>query len=349
MKEFFKPFLITTGILLGLWVGLQAVPYIAPFLISLGVAALMEPAVSALHRKGVSRTVGAGILTAMVLFVAGGLIGICAVSSVHLVSSYAHKAPGLLAELHAAADGLQQQIFTLLRSAPDGLEQDLITAAEGLSEQLWELPTLISKKALDGVTALAKQSSDWFLFVCTALIGIYFFSAYFSDIRSFVARQLPQDLKQKLRLIRSVTIGAAAGYLKVQCILSGITFLILLAAFSVMGIHDKFTAALVIALVDALPILGSGAVLLPWAMIAMSTGSPSRAISLVLVYGVLLVTHNLLQTKLMGSHLGLHPVAALVSLYVGWKLGGILGMLLLPVVCVLITNLNRAGIIHLYQ
>jgi len=349
MKGFFRFVFIAAGLLLCLWVGLHIIPYIAPFLISFGAAAVMEPAVSALQRRGVARSMGAGIMTAMVLFLVGGLISCCAIGGAHLVSSYARKTPELLSALKDAALTLQQKFFLLLRSAPEGLEQDLVTAAENISGQLSQLPTLISQKALDGMTAVAKQSSGWVLFLCTALIGIYFFSAYYQDIHCFILRQLPEDTKQKLRLIRSVIGGAVTGYLKVQCIISGVTFLILLAAFAMMNIDDMFTAALIIAIVDALPILGSGAILIPWAVITLALGNFPQAVGLMLVYGVLLIAHNLLQTKLMGSHLGLHPVTALMSLYIGWKLGGIPGMLLLPVVCVLLTSLNTAGIIHLYQ
>ncbi len=349
MKKFFRFILTAAAVVLGIRVGGQLLPFAAPFLVSLGAAAIIEPAVAALHSRGVPRSIGAGLMTTMLLVLTAGLIGGCAVGGVHLVSSYAQKTPELLAILRDAADSVEQKFFLVLQSAPDGLEQELILAAEGVSRRLSELPVRISEKALEGVAAAAKQSSDWLLFLCTSLVGIYFFSAYYRDIRSFVVRQLSENARHKLHLVRSVTADAAAGYLKVQCMLSGVTFLILLGAFRLMGIDDGFTAALVIAIVDALPILGSGAVLIPWALLSLAVGSVPQAVGLAVVYAVLLVTHNLLQTKLMGSHLGLHPVTALVSLYVGWKLWGIAGMLLLPIVCVLVSALNDAGVLHLYQ
>lgn len=349
MREYLRPLVILAGSLLGLWAGLALTKYIAPFLISMGAALLAEPAVSALRRRGVPRGVGAGITTAMVLLVTAGALGCCALGCSRLVSSYARRAPELLAAMEDMGGNLRARFLHLLRDAPEGLARDLMQAADTVSAQLEQVPAAISQKALESVTGLAKQSSDWLLFVCTAIIGIYFFSACWPELRAFAARQLPGHMKQKLRLVWSVLTGAAAGYLKVQCILSGVTFLILLGAFRFMDIPDGASTAAVIAIVDALPVLGSGAVLLPWAAIALALGRVPRAVGLVLVYGVLLLTHNLLQTKLMGDHLGLHPVTALVSLYAGWKLWGFGGMLLLPVACVLITSLNRAGVIHLYK
>lgn len=337
-----------TGLALFL-LGKALLPLVAPFLLSLAAAAVLEPAVRALERRGVRRSLSAGLMTAIALLLSAGLLGCCAMGGAHLLSAYAKRAPALLTALTQTADRMKRQLAALLDSAPQGLEEELVSAARGISQQLSELPMWLSQKALDGVGSLAKLSTDWVLLICTAVIGIYFFSAYFPDLLRFLRRQLPRETQEKLQLIRSVTIGAVAGYLKVQCILSGVTFLILLAAFRWMGIADGTGTAAVIALVDALPVFGSGAVLLPWALLSLAAGNPVRSMELLAVYGVLLVSHNVLQAKLMGRQLGLHPLVALISLYVGWKIGGILGMMFLPLLCVLLRSLNEAGILHLYQ
>lgn len=331
------------------WLGVKLLPLFAPFVLSLTAAAVTEPAVRALERRGVRRSLASGILSCIVLCLCAGLVGGCVMGGAQLVTSYVKQTPRLLVTLSETADTLRQHVFVLLRNVPDPVEQELRNAAESVSLRLSEVPVWLSEKALSGVTAFAKHSPDWVLFLCTAVIGVYFFSVYYREICGFFRRQMSEETLRKLALIRAVTLGAATGYLKVQCIISGVTFLILLAAFQLMGIEGKLTAAAGIAVIDALPILGSGAVLIPWALIALLTGKVTRAAAVGMVYGVLLVTHNLLQAKLMGSHLGLHPVTALVSMYVGWKLGGLLGMLLLPVACVLLCSLNDAGIIRLYQ
>lgn len=349
MKSILKLAAVIAVIAATAWIGTKTLPLIAPFLLSFTAAAVMEPAVSALQRRGLRRSLASGILTAIVLCLCCGAVGCCAIGGAQLVTSYVRQTPALLVTLSETADTVRQRVFLLLRNIPDPVEQELLSAAESVSMQLSEVPVWLSQKMLDGLTAFAKHSPDWLLFVCTAVIGVYFFSLYFRDICGFFRRQMSEETLRKITMIRTVTLGAAAGYLKVQCIISGVTFLILLAAFHLMGIEGTLTAAAGIAIIDALPILGSGAVMIPWAVIALLIGNVSRAAALLLIYGVLLVMHNLLQAKLMGSHLGLHPVTALVSLYAGWKLGGLWGMLLLPIVCVLLTGLNDAGIIRLYQ
>ncbi len=339
--------LLLTGA--ALYTAKLALPLFAPFLISAAGALLMEPAVSALHRRGVRRSLAAGLMAAMLLALAAGLLGSLAAGGAHILTDYAKKAPALLTALTQTINRVDTRLTRLLGAAPAPVARQLRTAVEGVTDQLSDLPMTVSKQALSWATELAKASPDWVLFACTALMGVYFFSLYLPDLKAFAARQLSPALLDKLQLVRQVTGAALGGYVKVQCILSGVTFLILLPAMWALQVEDALSAALGIAVIDALPILGSGAVLLPWAAIALTMGRPLRALGLMGVYGVLLVTHNFLQPRLMGTHLGLHPVTALVSLYVGWKLAGIAGMLLLPIACTLLCSFNEAGIVHLWK
>lgn len=324
-------------------------PLIAPFLLSFTVAFIMEPAVSGLARRGVRRNIGAGIMTAIAFFLGSGLLTSCTSCGARLLTAYAKKAPVFLEEFTQILYNLKQQLTFLLDKVPANMTRELSSATEGLSHQLEDLPLWVSQQLLHSLSAFAKHSPDCVLFLCTAILGIYFFSAYFTDIVAFFRRQIPERWQTKLSLIWSVTAGAGFAYLKVQCIISGITFLILLVSFLLIGIDHAVSTAAIIAIIDALPILGSGVVLIPWAILCLLLQETKRAIALLLIYTVLLISHNALQAKLIGTQLGLHPVASLVSLYMGWKLWGLWGMILLPILCVLICRLNRAGIIQLYK
>ena len=349
MKSFLKLIVAILAGALCFWLGAKLLPLVAPFLCSLVGAALAEPAVAALYRRGVRRNIAVGLVCTMGLVVLWAAAWGLSVGSFYLLGSYAKQAPPLLAALTETAQEVRTQVQLVLKNLPDSVAQEFSLAADGVAAKLSEAPLWLSEQAFQRLTLLAKHSPNWLLFVCTAIIGTYFFSAYWEDLKGFFRRQLPESVLQKLALLRRVTFGAVWGYLKVQCILSGVTFLVLVGAFSLMGIETRFTAAAGIAIIDALPILGSGAVLLPWALIALICGNIPRALAVLLIYAVLTVLHNLLQAKLMGKQLGLHPITALVSLYAGWKLAGLAGMLLLPIGCVLLTGLHDAGIVRIYQ
>lgn len=332
-----------------LWLARRALPLFAPFLPALAAAAIMEPAVRGLCRHGVQRSLASGLVTAMTLVLCLSAVLFCAVEGTRLVSAYAKKAPELLILLTDTTQTVKQSMDVVIASMPQEAAQSLYTMVDGMTERLSELPVWASRQALEGMTAFAKASPDGLLFLCTAVIGIYFFSLYYEELGSFFRRQLSEAALHRLTQVGTVLGEAAGGYLKVQCILSGITFLILLAAFSLMGVKELLPAAAAIAVIDALPILGAGTVLLPWALMALLLGRVPRALGLLTVYGVLLVVHNALQAKLMGSRLGLHPVAALVSLYAGWQLAGLWGMIGLPLACVVLCSLNSSGVIRLYR
>lgn len=348
MKQILKLILCIPAGLLAVWLVKKLLPVAAPFLIALAAAAVLNPAASALCRRGVPRSLAAGVMTGMLLTGCAGVLVWCAVGSSRLVSAYAGSAPAILARITQTAAELQQSMEGLLTAVP-GNALPLHNMMDKAADRLAELPLMLSQQALETATHFAKASPDGLLFVCTAVIGIYFFTLYLPDLRCFFRRQCSPTLLARLTLVQTVLRSAIGGYLKVQCILSGVSFLLMLGAFLLMGIANPIPAAAGIALVDALPIFGAGIVLLPWAAIALLVGNTGRAAALALVYGLLLVTHNVLQARLMGSQLGLHPITALVSLYAGWKLGGLWGMLLLPVCCVVLCSLNEAGIVKLYR
>ena len=332
-----------------LWLLRRALPLFAPFLPALAAAAVMEPAVRSLCRRGVRRSIAVGIVTTAALVLCLGGLLLCAAGGGSMVTAYAKKVPDLLILLSDTTRTLTRSLDGVMAAMPQETATQLYAMMDGVTAQLGALPTRLSEQALEHMAALAKASPGGLLFVCTAVIGVYFFSLYYGELGAFLRRQLTDATARRLSMVGTVLREAVGGYIKVQCILSGITFLILLAAFSLMGIDDSLPAAAAIAVIDALPILGAGAVLLPWALIALLLNLVPRALGLLTVYGVLLVVRNVLQAKLMGSRLGLHPLAALVSLYAGWQLAGIWGMIGLPMVCVVLSSLNSSGVIRLYR
>ena len=100
---------------------------------------------------------------------------------------------------------------------------------------------------------------------------------------------------------------------------------------------------------DALPLFGTGTVLLPWAAASLLLGSGGRALGLVLIWALVNLTRSAAQAKLLGDQIGLHPLASLIAVYVGWQLGRVWGMLLCPLVLVTLCRLNEKGVLPLWK
>lgn len=324
-------------------------PLAGPFLIAFAAAAAMEPAVGKLSRRGVPRSLAAGIVTILALLILGILLSLTVTNSVNALMTFAKRTPDLLETLSASLTDLQQRLLGLIRQAPEGVVEQLTIALEAVANELYAVPAWLSEKLLGLVAGVAKRSPDLLLFTATTAIGIYFFSASYRDIMDFVQRQLPPKTRKKARHAWAELRSACGGYLKVQCKLVGVTFVELWLLFLLMGQSRPLFLAVIVALVDALPVLGAGTVLIPWAVYGLIIGSTAQAVELLVGYAVISAVRNMIQAKLMGDQLGLHPVVSLICIYVGWKLAGFAGMLILPIAAVVLQQLNNLGIVRLWK
>jgi sporulation integral membrane protein YtvI len=204
--------------------------------------------------------------------------------------------------------------------------------------------------ALGGlVTGVAGALPNLFLFVITCVLSTYFLSSDFPQVSAFLLRQLPVSLREKAARARghlSVTLGK---WLKAQAILILLTFLQLCAGMWILGVAYPLTAAGTVALVDALPVLGLGAVLLPWAGIALLMGEPGRALGLVILFAVCSLTRSFAEPKLVGKQIGLPPVVAMLAMYVGFQTFGVLGMILFPFLAITLKQMQDWGYVRLWK
>ena len=168
----------------------------------------------------------------------------------------------------------------------------------------------------------------------TGLISAYLISAKLPRIKRWILRRIPKDrLKTVLAALKRMKT-ALGGWLLAQAKLMGLTLLILLLGFWLLRIPHAPLWALGVGLVDAFPVLGTGTVLLPWSLLCFLQRDTARAIGLLGIYATVTLSRSILEPKLVGRHLGLDPLAALMALYIGYKLWGIGGMILSPLLAV---------------
>lgn len=324
-------------------------PLMGPFLIAFAAAAALEPAVGGLHKRGVPRGLAAGVVTVLLLLLLGILLSLTVSNGLASLAALAKRAPEFLEALSAALTDLQSRLIGLIRKAPDSVVEQLTVALEAVAGELYAVPAFLSEKLLGLMANAAKRSPDLLLFTATTAIGVYFFSASYRDIMDFIQRQLPPKVRKKARHAWSGLRSACGGYLKVQAMLVGITFAELWVLFLLMGQSRPLLLAVVVALVDALPVLGAGTVLLPWSVYSLIIGSTAQGMALLVGYLAISAVRNAIQAKLMDDQLGLHPVVSLICIYVGWKLAGFAGMLILPIAAVVLQRLNDTGVIRLWK
>ncbi|MBO5129987.1 MAG: sporulation integral membrane protein YtvI [Oscillospiraceae bacterium] len=318
-------------------------PLFLPFFLGTALALAAEPLVGFLSRKiRLPRTVSAGIGVSMSFsFLALAVMVLCAFALREL-----RQLSGILPRLEdSARAGMQtltDWLLSLARRAPDGLQAVMtrkITELFSGGSALLEKATGILLNLASGILGKLPNSA---LNIGTAIISSFMISAKLPRLKQALLSRLPEKrLRSAGRFLTQLkeTVGC---WLKAQLKLSGVNFLLIALGFTVLRIPYAPLWAALTALVDAFPVLGSGTVLIPWSLVSFALGDRLRAFGLLGVYAAAAVTRSALEPRLVGRQLGLDPLATLVALYVGYRLWGLAGMLLAPMLAAAAVQFSSA-------
>lgn len=191
-------------------------------------------------------------------------------------------------------------------------------------------------------------------FVITIISTIFVCSDY-ERIRDFIFRQMSPENGTKLLHAKKLIFSTMFKMFKAYGLIFLITTIELSIAFSILkliGVYSSdylFVMAIIIAVVDIIPVLGTGTVLIPWGVFSLLTGKIGLGIGLLVTYAIILVIRQVLEPKLVSGQIGLPPIVTITSMYIGTKIFGIFGFFILPFFITIINELNNAGIIHLIK
>ena len=331
------------------WLAVRyALPLLLPFGAAFALAGALEKPVSALEKRAkLPRAAAAGIC--VIAFAGAGIFILYVLLSrlAEELKSLAAHIPELLEQGRAVLASWEAWLLAHFGGGQPGAF--LSGALESLESRAAELPALAAGRALALVTDAAGNAPAALLFTVTMVIGTYFISASFAEVKAFFARQLPERARARVSEFTAGLKGSILKYFKAQLIMSGLICAALLAAFLLMGVNYALVAAVAVSLIDALPVLGTGTVLIPWALYCFMTGQVSRGAALAATYGAVTVLRSCVQAKLLGQELGLDPLATLLAIYAGFRLAGVWGMILFPIGAITLKQLNDGGVVHLWR
>ena len=338
-----KRFLSVIGVFVAVWLSLRYLyPLFLPFLLGLALALAAEPLTNFLQDRFRWRQRPA--VFAAVSGIWGLLIGLGATLGAFLVRRAAALAGSMSTLAGQAAQGLtmvRDWAVTLADRAPGALSQPLGRSVRELFENGGGLLDRAAD-ALFGMAGHAAQHIPGSLVTLgTAVLASYLICERLPALRSRLSASSAWQRSWRPALHRLGSTGRA--WLKAQLKLSGVTFAIVLGGFLLLGVRQKLLMAFLTALVDAVPLLGTGTILLPWTLVSVLGGEPVRAVGLLGVYVTALVTRSALEPKLLGRQLDLDPLAALAALYVGYRIWGFGGMILAPILTVTARELCRSN------
>lgn len=316
---------------------------IFPFIIAWILASLLNPVVSFLGKYlRLPRSVGTLFSMVTVLSAIFGMITFLVKQLWDQIVSFTRAFPNLKSEMMLALDNLQVQFQGIMDKLP------LPEAFQSLDDVMDTLLNHIGgflTGLVEGTYNVVVKVPNGLFFIIVTLIAVFFMTKDYRMIGQFVKAQIPEKVLSKVILMKNGLKDALGGYVKTQLILMCFTFAICLLGLFVLQRPYAFLIAIVIAAFDALPMFGSGAILIPWAIFQLISGNIIVAVGLLAIYGLIVVVRQVLEPKVLSSQIGVYALVTLMSMYIGFKLIGVLGLILGPVTMVMLKTLQTIGVI----
>lgn len=320
-------------------------PVLAPFLLSAAVALLLRPFVLWVCKKSrVSQPVVGIVLFFLLVFLL--LYGLSA-ASVYVVQQLSSAVSALLTELNA-----EENVLTRFFDSVDALKErfpfldGVLFEGEGT---LYEAIVNMARKLMDGISSRLTEGAADFLSalprgafaISIAFLSMFYFFKDYRTIATSLMRWLPAEAGARLVRLKGTMLGAASRYVRAYFLLMLLTLVQLLVGFLLLDVDYAFLLSLLIATLDLLPVIGVGLVLLPWAAFSLIAGDTVLGVGLLILYLVMYVVRQIAEPKIVSGFIGLHPLVTLFSIYAGYKLFGVLGMILGPCVAFLIKSFRE--------
>lgn len=319
-----------------------------PFILALAAAALLDPVVRLLQKRlKWARKWVALVVVVVLVGSLGAVLALLIRAGVREAISLAENWDTLLAAFTQGFETTEQLLRELLEKLPfrlplhdqpllDQLGQWLGQWLEGAVPDIGNLTGFAAARAKDVVAFV--------LALVVFLMATYFLCADFPYLRTALARRMDEHSYGWLNQVRRVSLGAFGGYLRAQLLLSLGVFCILLCGFLITGQNYALLLALCFAVMDFIPLIGSGTIMVPWAIIDLFLGNYGQAIELMVIWGLIVLFRRVAEPKVVGDQTGLPPILSLISIYIGMRLYGVVGMVLCPILLLVLLNLVGLGL-----
>ena len=241
-------------------------------------------------------------------------------------------------------DSIAANLNQLLSRLPGGLQLNPDKNVLELDSYIGDFLEKFGSPTIEAAGNFAKGLPAVFIGVIMALLSSYFFVAERHQINEWFQKHTPAAVMQPWRMVRDSLAKSVGGYLKAQLKIEVWMYLLLLAGLGILRVNYFGLIALVIAVLDFLPFLGTGTVLIPWAVIRILTAEYKTAIGLLVIWGVGQLARQLIQPKIVGDSIGVPPLPTLFLLYIGYKVGSVVGMIVAVPAGLLVYTLYEGGV-----
>lgn len=328
-----------------------ALPLVAPFAIAFAISYVLKRPIHVLREKLHVPGKLAAMLAVILFYATVGallvLLSIKAVSGIialigNLPTMYETHALPFFTDILKNVEGVLMNMDPVLMAQLDGIGTEMITT-------LGDLVSSVSVTLMAAVTGIAAAIPGLFIKLVLMVISTFFIAMDYERLTGFCLRQMSEGTKTVFFQIKEYVAGTLWVCIRSYFLIMSITFVELSICLNLIKIEHAFLIAFVIAIFDILPVLGTGGIMIPWAVLTTIQGNYPLALELLIIYLAITVIRNIIEPKIVGSQLGLHPVVTLCSMFVGVQLFGVVGLFGFPIGLSLLRYLNDHGVIHVFR
>ena len=236
--------------------------------------------------------------------------------------------PEMWRSMEEDLNNIGNRLDALTEKLPFRLQLNLNDSAEIVLSYLSEFFGKMSTPTIAAAGNFAKQLPSVFIGVIMTLLSSYFFVAERVQLNEWCRKHTPVSIQRRFHMVRLSLVKSVGGYLKAQFKIEIWMYFLLLIGLGILQVSYFGLIALVIAFLDFLPFLGTGTVLIPWAVIRFLTADYKAAVGLLVIWGVGQLARQLIQPKIVGDSIGVPPLPTLFLLYAGYKISGVIGMII---------------------
>lgn len=340
VEKILKYILITAGIVGALFLFPFILKAFSPFVAAFIIASLCQRLVQSLEKKlKINRGISSAIIVTSIVAIVIGLI-------ILLISQLVSQARNLLTALPGAINSFRFQLNRLLEQYngfKNTISPETASMIDSVISQFESHASTISEKvtasALNAATDFAMSLPGILIFLIMLILGTFFFTKDYPLVINFFRELFPPRFNRVFAQIKKILTSAFSSYIKAQLHLMLFTSLLVTVCLWIIGKENALLWGLICGLVDALPLFGTAAILVPWSLISFIYGDTYSFVALLIIQILVFVVRELAEPKILSKHIGIHPLLTLISIYIGLKFFGILGIILAPIVTMLLVNL----------
>lgn len=351
-KERFIVNVIFYCIIVGLlFVGCKyLLPVLMPFLIALVVTLLLNPLIRLVGRHEPRLRKPFAIVLCAAFYI------VCAYLLINFGWQMTQKIGDLIARIPALFEMkiapalwmIYDHIQEVAHSVDPSLSQEINAIFNDMMQNMRVYITEYSMKTVGILTDTITALPAIFIGVLITVISTFFMIADFDFLVQQGFKLIPASRRGAVQTTVVYAKHILVKYIKSYSLIFSITFIELAIGFTIMKIPNSILIGLLVAVFDILPILGTGGILIPWAIIAAILGNNGLAIGMLALYIFIVVVRNIIEPRIVGKQIGLHPLVTLVGMFIGLKLFGVIGLFGIPITLSILVNLDRNDVIHLF-